>query len=258
MITLDQIKEEYSPMEQGFVEEILREYLQYKILQGIFEGPQANQLSFIGGTAIRIMFGSNRFSEDIDFDNFGLSWENFNFMMESTRTFLALEGFNVEMTYKKKGAYHCNVRFPDLLAEYGLPQQKDQKIRIRIDTTQQGFDYEPELRMLNKFDVFTGVRVTPIGILLSMKLKAALTRKQPKGRDFFDISYLLGRTKPNYLFLEQNLGISTPDMLRSVMLERIEPLDFMILGNDVQPFLIRKDDLKRVQLFKEYWQQAAL
>jgi predicted nucleotidyltransferase component of viral defense system len=258
MISLNQIKDEYPLQEQDFPEEILREYLQYKTLQGIFEGLEADQLSFIGGTAIRIIFSSDRFSEDIDFDNFGLSWDNFKLMMERTRTFLVLDGFNVEMTYKKKGAFHCNVRFPNLLAEYGLPQQRDQKIRIRIDTTQQGVNYEPELRLLNKFDVFTGIRVTPIDILLSMKIIASLTRKRPKGRDFFDISFLLGRTKPNYSFLEQIKGISNSDMLRNVMLQRIAAFDFIKLGNEVQPFLIRKGDVKRVQLFKEYWLQAEL
>ena len=74
-------------------------------------------------------------------------------------------------------------------------------LRIRVDTAQQGFAYEPALKLLNKFDVFAGVRVTPIAILLSLEITAAMERKRPKGRDFFDITFLLGQVKPNYAFL---------------------------------------------------------
>ena len=258
MLDISQILENYPQDMQGFKEEILREYLQFKILQGIFNETQSSQLSFIGGTAIRIIYGSDRFSEDIDFDNFGLSWDDFILLMGEVQRFLNLEGFNVEISPKKKGAYHCDVRFPDLLSHYGLPSQRDQKIRIRIDTAQQGFAYEPVLKLLNKFDVFTGIKVTPIDILLSMKIVAAMGRKRPKGRDFFDITFLLGQVKPNYVFLNQKLGLSDSESLRSAMLQRIEPLNFEELAADVQPFLIKQMDLQRVQLFQQYWLQADL
>lgn len=243
---------------RGFKEEVLREYLQYKLLQGLFNSMESDRLSFIGGTAIRIVFGSDRFSEDIDFDNFGLSWEEFTQLLDRTRVFLTLEGFSVETVFTKKGAYHCAVRFPDILSQYGLPSQRDQKIHIRVDTAPQGIKYSPELQVINKFDVFTGIRTTPIDILLSMKLEAALSRKRPKGRDFFDITFLLGQTRPNYSFLNQKLGIGNSEALRGAMFKRIEPLDFEALADDVMPFLIRKGDVNRVLLFKTYWGQAIL
>ena len=258
MLEINQILENYPQDMQGFKEEILREYLQFKILQGISNENRASQLSFIGGTAIRIIYGSDRFSEDIDFDNFELSWDQFNTMMAGVQKFLELEGFVVEISPKKKGAYHCDVRFPNLLAQYGLPSQRDQKIRIRVDTAQQGFDYEPDLKVLNRFDVFSGIRVTPIDLLLSMKIEAGLKRKRPKGRDFFDITFLLGMTKPNYAFLEQKSDLPDAEHLRMAMLQRIELLNLEELAKDVQPFLIRKRDIQRIQLFREYWLQANL
>lgn len=258
MLSLKQILENYPVDMRGFEEEILREYLQYKLLQGIFNLRESNQFNFIGGTAIRIIFGSDRFSEDIDFDNFGLSWEKFNHIMENTRNFLILEGFSVETTFTNKGAFHCAVRFPNILSQYGLPSQRDQKIHIRVDTTAQGVDYVPELQVINKFDVFSGIRVPPVDILLSMKIVAALSRKRPKGRDFFDITFLLGQTQPNYSFLNQKKGIGTSELLREAMFQRIDPLDFDALANDVSPFLIRKGDVNRVKLFKTYWEQAVL
>ena len=258
MLDINQILDNYNQDMRGFQAEILREYLQFKILQGIFNETQSSQLSFIGGTVIRVIYGSDRFSEDIDFDNFGLSWDDFNKMMNAVQRFLQLEGFAVEISLKKKGMDHCNVRFSELLSQYGLPSQKDQVLRIRVDTAQQGFAYEPTLKLLNKFDVFAGVRVTPIDILLSMKITAAMERKRPKGRDFFDITFLLGQVKPNYAFLNQKLGLPDSESLRRAMLQRIESLNFEELAEDVAPFLIKQRDLKRVQLFKQYWVQADL
>ena len=77
MLDLQQIKKEYPEPLQGYERAIVREYLQCKILQAIFESNHASKLSFLGGTALRIVHGNNRFSEDIDLDNFGLSWQAF-------------------------------------------------------------------------------------------------------------------------------------------------------------------------------------
>ncbi|MDF1515261.1 MAG: nucleotidyl transferase AbiEii/AbiGii toxin family protein, partial [Anaerolineae bacterium] len=77
MLDLQQITSQYPDPLRGYERALLREYLQYKLLQAIFESRQASQLSFIGGTALRIVYGNNRFSEDIDLDNFHLSFQEF-------------------------------------------------------------------------------------------------------------------------------------------------------------------------------------
>lgn len=87
MLDLQQIKKEYSETLQGYDRAIVREYLQVKILQGIFESKQASNLSFLGGTALRIVHGNSRFSEDIDLDNFGLSWQAFGELTQKVKLF---------------------------------------------------------------------------------------------------------------------------------------------------------------------------
>jgi len=57
---------------------ILREYLQCKILEIIFEGPYANRFCFLGGTCLRLVHNNSRFSEDLDFDNFQLTEVEFD------------------------------------------------------------------------------------------------------------------------------------------------------------------------------------
>ena len=112
--------------------------------------------------------------------------------------------------------------------------------------------------ILNKFDVFTSIRTTPIDILLSQKFLAMTQRRQPKGRDFFDAVFLLGRTKPNYDFLQFRLGISTPTALREHLVSVCEKLDFGMLADDVQPFLFNPGDVQRVLMFPKYVETVPL
>ena len=258
MLDLQQIKNEYPEPLQVYERTIVREYLQYKILQAIFESTQASKLSFLGGTALRIVHGNSRFSEDIDLDNFGLSWQAFGELIQRVKLFLGLEGFLVETSMVAKDAFHCDLRFPELLYEQGLSPHQQEKILIQLDTVAQGYPYSPEVRILNKFDVFTEIRVTPLNILVSQKILTAINRKRPKGRDFYDITFLLSKTRPDFGFIKQKMGISSPERLREELLLRIEAFDFDALADDVAPFLISKEQAKRVVKFREFWKQVDL
>lgn len=258
MLNLQQIKNEYPGPLQGYERAILREYLQHKILQAIFESSQASKLSFLGGTALRIVHGNNRFSEDIDLDNYGLSWQAFGELIQKVKRFLELEGFLVETSMVARGAFHCDLRFPELLYEQGLSPLRQEKILIQLDTIAQGYSYTPEVKILNKFDVFTEIRVTPLNILLSQKIYTAINRKRPKGRDFYDITFLFSKTRPDFGFIEQKMGISSPESLREELLLKIGDIDFDSLADDVAPFLISKEQVKRVVKFREFWKQVDL
>jgi predicted nucleotidyltransferase component of viral defense system len=258
MLDFEQIQEQYPENLQRFERAILREYLQYKVLQAIFESKHASRLTFLGGTALRIVYGNNRFSEDIDLDNFGLAWFEFEEVIQKVKRFMELEGFDVEIRNVAKGAYRCYLKFPKLLFEQGLSPLQDEKILIQVDTIAQDYPYEPEIILINKFDVFTEVRVTPLNILLSQKIYTAVNRKRPKGRDFYDITYLVGRTKPDMGYLTKKLDVDTLEGLREEISSRISMYDFKELSDDVSPFLIRHEDVKRVEKFREFWSQLAL
>ena len=122
----------------------------------------------------------------------------------------------------------------------------------------QGYDYPPEVRILNKFDVFTEVRVTPLNILLSQKIFTAVNRRRPKGRDFYDITFLFSKTKPDFGFLNQMMGITSSEELRKELLLKIEDFDFEALAEDIAPFLITKEQVKRVIKFREFWEQVEM
>jgi predicted nucleotidyltransferase component of viral defense system len=258
MLEFNQIMDQYPQHLRRFKRAILREYLQVKILQAIFESKQASQVTFIGGTALRILHDNQRFSEDIDLDHTNLEWMDFDELIQKVARFLTLEGFAVEVQGVAKGAYHCYLHFPELLYRHGMSPHLEQKLLIWVESTAQGYTYQPEVRILNKFDVFTEVRAAPLALLLSHKLYTAVNRKRPKGRDFFDISFLLGRTKPDYGFLVQKMAVDSPDELRRVILEGISAYDFEALARDVAPFLMDESQVKRVKLFKRFWEQVDL
>ncbi len=258
MLDFQQIKAQYPEQLQGFERALLREYLQYKILQGLFESKLASRISFLGGTALRIIYGNYRFSEDIDLDHFGLSWENFEDLIADVVRLLELEGFNVEVSRVAKAAFHCTIKIPDILYQHGISPLQEEKIRIQIDTAAQGYDYKPDIKILNKFDVFTQIRVTPVSLLLSQKIYAAVNRKRPKGRDFYDITFLLAQTMPDYDFLNLKMEIDSPEKLRQWVLGKIEDYDFDGLAEDVGHFLLRQNEQQRVVLFKSFWEQVNL
>lgn len=259
MLSLQNIKEYYPNQLWGFNRFILREYLQYKILEIIYDSPHANQLIFMGGTALRIIYNNNRFSEDLDFDNYNIAESDFGIITTFIHNKLEQQGFEVEMRNVYKGAYHCHIKFPGLLKELGLSGQASERILIRLDTEPQYFEYNPEWKLINKFDVFTDVATTPEDILLSQKFYAVINRPRNKGRDFYDIVFLLGRNiKPNYNYLEQKIKISNEVELKESIKEKLSHLNMKEMAIDVSPFLFNAKDEKKVLLFENYFNSIEL
>jgi predicted nucleotidyltransferase component of viral defense system len=259
MISLKQIKESYPEHLRAFDRFMLREYLQYKVLEIIFESEYANKLSFLGGTCLRIVYDNSRFSEDLDFDNFNLSSVDFENITSIVKRELERLGYSVEMRNVEKGAFHCYIRFPELLYKEGLSGHKEEKILIQLDTESHQFHYKADQPIINKFDVFTQINSTPKALLLAQKFFAVINRKRNKGRDFFDLVFLLGQhVTPNYDYLNLKININTAEDLRKLVVEKCSSLDMQEMANDVKPFLFNPKDEKKIALFTEYIKQAKL
>jgi predicted nucleotidyltransferase component of viral defense system len=257
MISLSQIQTFFPEHLHAYKRFMLREYLQCKILELIFDSKYAFQLSFLGGTCLRIVYNNNRFSEDLDFDNFGLSQETFDRITAIIEKGLKKLGYSVQIQNITRGAYHCYIRFSDILYQEGLSGHSDEKILIQLDSEAHEFDYQPDKPILNKFDVFTLINATPPDVLLSMKFYALMNRKRNKGRDFFDIVSMLGwGHRPNYGYLKHKLGVETAPELKKMILNKCTTLDMQEMANDVKPFLFHPDDVKKILLFEPYLEQA--
>jgi len=252
MLSLKEIESYYPDNQRMFKKNILREYLQYKILEIIFDSKFAGKLSFIGGTAIRIIHEGDRFSEDIDFDNFGLSEKDFEEITGVVGKKLELEGCAVEIKNVFKGAYRCYVRIPKILYESDLSGHIEEKILIQLDTEAQGFAYTPDQVIVNKFEVFSRINVTPADILLAQKIYAIFNRKREMGRDFYDAVFLFGKTKPNLEYLKAKLSIDNMADLKNKLLSLCAKLNFKQLAKDIEPFLINSENFKKVLYFEDY------
>lgn len=258
MISINQIEEHYPENLRGFKRNILREYLQYKILEVIFNSRLAPKLSFLGGTALRIVHGNARFSEDLDFDNFRLSEDDFTLLTKEIQTGLRREGYTVEIRNVLKGAFRCYIKLPQVLFENAMSDFVQEKILIQVDTEPHDFFYKPDKVFLNKFDVFTQIAVTPPDVLLAQKFYALLNRKRAKGRDFYDVVFLLQKAKPNYEYLKQKAGVSNPKALKEKVLDYLQGINMKELAKDVEPFLFQPSESKKIILFADYIKQVQL
>lgn len=252
MISLKEIKASYPTDLQNRDRFILREYLQYKILEAIYGSPFANKLVFLGGTCLRIIHQNERFSEDIDFDNLGLTPEQFDELTVFISDKLVLEGFQLEFRNVKKGAFHCYMKFPAILHEQGLSGHMEEKILIQLDTEPQGYTYIPELVFLNRFDVFTQIACAPLSLLLAQKFYTILNRPRNKGRDFLDIVFILSKNiKPDYKYLAQKAGILNATDLKQRVISHCSTLDMNEMAKDVAPFLFKPSAIQKVLRFPE-------
>jgi predicted nucleotidyltransferase component of viral defense system len=256
MLTLKEIEKQYPNSLGSYKRNILREYLQYKILELIFNSPLANKLSFLGGTALRIVHNNTRFSEDLDFDNFGLTEAEFTSLTEEVQKGMTKLGFAVEIRNIFKGAFRCYLKIPKILLDNELAVMPDEKMMIQIDTAPHEFKYEPDKKILNKFDVFTQIFSTPLDILLSQKIYTIFNRNRAKGRDFYDTIFLLGLTKPNYEYLKLKMGIDNGVDIKKKLLEKTKNLDLAGLVKDVEKFLFSPSDSKKISMFREYIEQV--
>jgi Nucleotidyl transferase AbiEii toxin, Type IV TA system len=185
-----------------------------------------------------------------------LSPRDFEQLAQVIQQGLEREGLQVEMEQIYRGAYHCYIKFPHLLHQSGLSGHREAKILIQLDTEPQNFDFQPENYLINKFDVFGNIRTTPVDLLLSQKIAAFCLRKQPKGRDMYDISFLCALTKPNYAYLEQRLDVKDAKALKETLNHRLTQLDVAQLAKDVTPFLFYAADAQRILLFPQFVEQT--
>jgi len=127
MIDIKNIIKEYPKPQQAFKRRILREYFQYKILDLIYQSKHSDKLAFLGGTALKIIYGNPRFSEDLDFNNLKITPEEFNSLTQSVKKGLEKEGYKTETRNVFKGACRSYFRILNVLSELNLSEHKDEK-----------------------------------------------------------------------------------------------------------------------------------
>jgi predicted nucleotidyltransferase component of viral defense system len=251
MLEPELVYSSYPASLRPFRRNLLREYLQCKTLQYLASSVDAAKLIWIGGTTLRIAYGGDRFSEDLDFDDRGLTETTFAKMGELVAGRFALENVTCQASLRGEPARTIRLRFPHILQQWRLTRHRDEVLLLKLDAEPQGCAYPVSHFTLNRLDTFAFLPIAPAEVILAQKLVAILRRPRAMDRDFYDAAFLWGRTRPDLDFLTCRLGISAPGELRRLLLERWRMLDLKALAADLQPFLADPSLAGRVEAFPE-------
>lgn len=260
MIDLDLIRG-YFPQQirdnAQFGKNMLKEYIQLMILDYLSSTPYIRKMVFIGGTNLRLVKGIDRFSEDLDFDCKDMTREEFMSMTDDVLVFLQRSGLNAITKDKesdKLTAFRRNIHFPRLLFDMGLTGHRDQRFLIKIESQDQGVEYNPVIVNVKGCGLFFPVPVPPENVLCSMKLAALLARG--KGRDFYDAMFILGFAQPDYEFLRKRCGIGSPQELKKSIDEVLNRTNLDIKKKDFEHLLFNRHNSEKITRFREFIQAA--
>ncbi len=188
----------------------VREYLQARILAALQSRGAMIPLAFHGGTALRFVYGSRRFSEDLDFA-LERAHDQYDFRgyLGVARAALEAEDYGVEVKFSDRRPVHAaRLRFPGLLFELGLSPRREEvfTVKIEVDTK------PPEGAVLEtsvvRRHLTLQIQHHDRASLLAGKLHAILHRPYLKGRDVYDLLwYLADRDwpEPNLVMLNNAL-----------------------------------------------------
>jgi len=256
MIQLEQVRN-YFPAtvrdNAAFGKHMIKEYLQLAILDFLSTTPYVRKTTFIGGTNLRLVKGIDRFSEDLDFDCKNFSKDEFFEMTDAVIRFLERSGWQVETRDRdnpKLTTFRRNIHFPKLLFDMGLSGHREERFLIKIESQDQGVEYKPVIANISGCGFFFPFPVPSDGVLCSMKIAAMLARA--KGRDFYDLMFLLGQAKPDYDFLGKRCGIATLEQLKSATAERLKTVDLKTKQRDFEHLLFNRGNSERVLRFGEF------
>jgi len=244
-------------------ENALKEILQEIALLGLWRSKFFEKAAFYGGSALRILYGLDRFSEDLDFSLLeqyaGFSLASYCRAVEDE-----LKGFGLSVTVEQKDRLRVTtidsafikagtlknmiaVNIPEPLRKK-MHSRKLMKIKLEVDTDPPG-DFHTEAKYLFQPVPFS-VNVYALPHLFAGKMHAILCRswgKRVKGRDWYDLVWYVGRNQPVALkHLENRMkqtghleadGLLTEKILQQKLRDRIMSTDFNDARKDVENLL---------------------
>lgn len=229
---------------------MLKEYIQLMILEYLSGRKYLRQIAFIGGTNLRLIKGIDRFSEDLDFDCTGMAESAFYQMSKEVVQFLVRSGFRVEEKkplHGKLNAFRISLFFPELLFELGLSGRREQRVLIKIEAEDQNYAYDSTIASVGGCGMFFPFPVPPDDLLCAMKTSALLNRS--KGRDFYDLMFLLAQTKPDYAFLAEKENIHDSGELKKALIQLSKTVNIQQKQKDFEHLLFNPDNSKRILQF---------
>ncbi len=253
--------EEYQPKNEEEILAALREIMQEVTLAGLSRTDFFNKAAFYGGTALRIFYNLDRFSEDLDFSllktDSAFSLEPY--FMAIVNEFEA-QGLKVSIREKEKKTQSAidsaflksetiwkELVLENIIKQTGIKSNRNVKIKIEIDRHPAlGFNTEEKL-MLRPFSFYVKCFTRPS--LFAGKMHALLFRKwknRIKGRDWYDmewyirkgiqldLNHFLKRANETGDWAEKTI---TPNQIRELLIEKINSISIDHIKEDVIRFI---------------------
>jgi len=240
-----------------------REIIQQVALLGLWRSKFFEKAAFYGGSALRIIYGIDRFSEDLDFSLLQTE-PRFSLLdySQSLKRELLSFGFNVEIESKvkrelttiqsaflKTDTYRLMISAgisPELIKQ--VPRQQVLKIKLEVDLTPPA-GFLTEMRYLLQPIPFA-VRVFSLPDMFAGKMHAVLCRQwksRLKGRDWYDpVWFATYHPELRLAHLEQRMRQTghwtgpeplTEGAWRKRLKARIESVDIEKIKKEVEPFI---------------------
>lgn len=269
MTIIEQMLEGYTLNSLEDEKNAIKEILQEVTLAGLARTDFFKYAAFYGGTALRIFYGLNRFSEDLDFTLLSPNEEfDIKKYIPTVRDAVESLGLEFEVKEKTKNAdsqiksafLKGNTKEQFLIfypnSKYMSQINKNEKIRIKFEV-----DINPPKYATTSFEYRLRpnnyqVQIYDKPSLFAGKIHAVLARKwksRVKGRDFYDyVYYLASNTPVNLKHLEARLKQTqtikenitlTQESLIEMLNQRFDEIDFKNAKTDVQPFIKDSSEL---------------
>lgn len=222
-----------------FQRTVLKEIQQNYILQFIYNHIEYKDLIFTGGTALRKLYGLSRLSEDVDFD-FVNDFDIYKFSNQLKTYFVENLQNKFVDTKVAKNERTVFMKFPDQLF-------------VRCDFASIEGIYGTNIMPISTPDATFFVKAFDFPTLFANKIIALLQRqffkgrdqKEPfKGRDIFDLMWLLERYQrnglkdgPNWERIYEALNVDTKDQVVKMLQQKLDRVDPKDVKTDLEPFV---------------------
>ena len=232
MITKEQIEELAKKFSIDWYS-VLREYMQIVFLSVLYGEKESQNVFFKGGTAIRLLLNSVRFSEDLDFTTRLLDEKKIaNLIAKSVeKTCLMIPDVTFKRLKSIQGSYSGTLNYTS--DEYKHP------LNLHLDLS---FREKPVASSESVLETLFPVSPYPIVMhlswteILAEKIRALMTRS--KGRDLFDIWYLMSKGfEADIKLVNKKLELYGKKITKDEILEKIKSYDSERLRNDLNKYL---------------------
>ena len=228
---------------------VAREYLQARILGALQRAGAMIPLAFHGGTALRFLYASPRYSEDLDFAlERARDQYDFRTYLRAIRAEFEAEGYTVTLKVSDQKTVHSAfVRFPGLPYELGLSPHRNEVLAVKIEVDTNPPAGAGLATTVIRRHVMLQLQHHDRASLFAGKLHALLQRPYTKGRDLYDLLWYLSDPDwplPNMTLLNnalQQTGWTGPYLTgenwRLVLRDQLQRLNWDRVVDDVRPLL---------------------